>query len=105
VLTPLIAEILLQRDTADWIARLEAAGVPCGPINTVPNVFEDEQVRHRGMLADIAHPLSGTVPQVVSPMRFRDAPLEFERAPPLLGEHTAEILRELGITDTRQGAA
>jgi crotonobetainyl-CoA:carnitine CoA-transferase CaiB-like acyl-CoA transferase len=57
------------------------------------------------MLADIAHPLAGTVPQVVSPMRFTDAPLEFERAPPLLGEHTAEILRELGIEDARQGAA
>jgi glutaryl-CoA transferase len=105
VLRPLIAEILLTRDTADWIARLEAAGVPCGPINTVPQVFEEEQVRHRGMLADIAHPLAGTVPQVVSPMRFTDAPLAFERAPPLLGEHTAEILRELGIEDARQGAA
>jgi glutaryl-CoA transferase len=105
VLRPLIAEILLTRDTADWIARLEAAGVPCGPINTVPQVFEEDQVRHRGMLADIAHPLAGTVPQVVSPMRFTDAPLAFERAPPLLGEHTAEILRELGIEDARQGAA
>ncbi len=79
--------------------------MPCGPINTVPQVFEEEQVRHRGMLADIAHPLAGTVPQVVSPMRFTDAPLTFERAPPLLGEHTAEILRELGIEDARQGAA
>jgi crotonobetainyl-CoA:carnitine CoA-transferase CaiB-like acyl-CoA transferase len=105
VLRPLIAEILLERDTADWIARLEAAGVPCGPINTVPQVFEEDQVRHRGMLADIGHPLAGTVPQVVSPMRFTDAPLAFERAPPLLGEHTAEILRELGIEDARQGAA
>jgi crotonobetainyl-CoA:carnitine CoA-transferase CaiB-like acyl-CoA transferase len=105
VLRPLIAEILGTRDTADWIARLEAAGVPCGPINTVPQVFEEEQVRHRGMLADIAHPLAGTVPQVVSPMRFTDAPLTFERAPPLLGEHTADILRELGIDDVRQGAA
>jgi len=102
VLRPLIAEILLTRDTADWIARLEAAGVPCGPINTVPQVFEEDQVRHRGMLTDIAHPLAGTVPQVVSPMRFADAPLKFERAPPLLGEHTAEILRELGIEDARR---
>jgi glutaryl-CoA transferase len=105
VLRPLIAEILLERDTADWITRLEAAGVPCGPINTVPQVFEEEQVRHRGMLAEIPHPLAGTVPQVVSPMRFIDAPLTFERAPPLLGEHTAEILRELGIDDAHQGAA
>src|SRR5712692_2145896 len=105
VLTPLIAEILRQRDTADWIARLEAAGVPCGPINTVPQVFEETQVRDRGMLVDIAHPLAGTVPQVVRPMRFAEAPLAFERAPPLLGEHTEEILRELGIDDSRQGAA
>ena len=68
-------------------------------------VFEEEQVRHRGMLADIRIRSAGTVPQVVSPMRFTDAPLAFDRAPPLLGQHTAEILRELGIEDTRQGAA
>ncbi len=105
VLNPLIADLLLRCDTADWIARFEAAGVPCGPINTVPQVFAEEQVRHRGMLVDIAHPLAGTVPQVVSPLRFTEAPLAFERSPPLLGEHTAEILRELGIEDIRQGAA
>jgi crotonobetainyl-CoA:carnitine CoA-transferase CaiB-like acyl-CoA transferase len=105
VLNPLIAEILLERDAADWTARFEAAGVPCGPINTVPQVFAEEQVRHRGMLVDVPHPLAGTLPQVVSPLRFAEAPLAFERAPPLLGEHTAEILRELGIDDARQGAA
>jgi crotonobetainyl-CoA:carnitine CoA-transferase CaiB-like acyl-CoA transferase len=105
VLNPLIAEILLERDAADWTARFEAAGVPCGPINTVPQVFAEEQVRHRGMLVDVPHPLAGTLPQVVSPLRFAEAPLTFERAPPLLGEHTAEILRELGIEDARQGAA
>ena len=104
VLITLIADVLRQRDTADWIAELEAQGVPCGPINTVPQVFENEQVRHRGMLVDIAHPLAGTVPQVVSPMRFSDAALAFERAPPLLGQHTEEILRELGIEDARQSA-
>ena len=105
VLNPLIAEILRERDAADWTARFEAAGVPCGPINTVPQVFAEEQVRHRGMLVDVPHPLAGTLPQVVSPLRFTEAPLAFERAPPLLGEHTAEILRELGIEDAHQGAA
>jgi crotonobetainyl-CoA:carnitine CoA-transferase CaiB-like acyl-CoA transferase len=103
-LKTLISEILRERDTADWVVRLEAAGVPCGPINTVPQVFADAQVRHRGMLVDIPHPLAGTVAQVVSPMRFSEAPLVFERAPPLLGEHTADILRELGIEEAH-GAA
>jgi crotonobetainyl-CoA:carnitine CoA-transferase CaiB-like acyl-CoA transferase len=105
VLNPLIAEILRERDAADWTASFEAAGVPCGPINTVPQVFAEEQVRHRGMLVDVPHPLAGTLPQVVSPLRFSEAALTFERAPPLLGEHTAEILRELGIEDAHQGAA
>ena len=105
VLNPLIAGILSERDAADWTARFEAAGVPCGPINTVPQVFAEEQVRHRGMLVDVPHPLAGMLPQVVSPLRFTEAPLAFERAPPLLGEHTAEILRELGIEDAHQGAA
>jgi crotonobetainyl-CoA:carnitine CoA-transferase CaiB-like acyl-CoA transferase len=103
-LTTLIGEVLRERDTGDWVVRLEAAGVPCGPINSVPQVFANAQVRHRGMLVDIPHPLAGTVAQVVSPMRFSEAPLAFERAPPLLGEHTADILRELGIEEA-QGAA
>jgi len=96
-LNPLISGILKQRDSAEWIAALEAAGVPCGPINNVAMVFEDEQIRHRQMLRNIPHPLAGTVPQVVSPMRFSAAPLSFDKAPPLLGQHTEEILRELGI--------
>ena len=103
LLAPMIAEILRGRDAADWTARFEAAGVPCGAINSVPQVFVDDQVRHRGMLVEIAHPLAGTVPQVASPMRFSEAPLVLERAPPLLGEHTTEILRELGMELPRGG--
>ncbi|MCW1840287.1 CaiB/BaiF CoA transferase family protein [Prosthecomicrobium hirschii] len=97
ILHPLIGERFLTQPLAHWLAALGAAQVPCGPINTVPMVFEEAQIKHREMLRDLPHPLAGTVKQVVSPMRFANAPLAFDRAPPLLGEHTAEILAELGL--------
>jgi crotonobetainyl-CoA:carnitine CoA-transferase CaiB-like acyl-CoA transferase len=99
VLTAMLADIFSQRDVSDWVARIESEGVPSAAINTVPMVFEEPQVQHREMLRHLPHPLAGTVPQVVSPMRFRGSPLTFDRSPPLLGEHTEEILRELGLAD------
>ncbi|TCS64623.1 crotonobetainyl-CoA:carnitine CoA-transferase CaiB-like acyl-CoA transferase [Primorskyibacter sedentarius] len=101
-LHPLITECLAQRDLEDWIAIFGEQKVPCGPINTVPMVFAEEQVRHRKMLQDLPHPLSGTVPSVVSPMRFARSELSFESAPPLLGEHTNDILRQLGLAEETQ---
>lgn len=96
-LAAIISDVLVQQDLSYWLERLATAGVPSGPINTVPMVFEDEQIRHRGMLSHIPHPLADTVPQVVSPIRFRESALTFQQPPPLLGQHTAEILAELGI--------
>ena len=98
-LTALIAQVLDQGNVQDWVARIEAEGVPSAVINTVPMVFDEPQVVHREMLRRLPHPLAGTVPQVVSPMRFRESPLSFERPPPLVGEHTDEILRELELDD------
>jgi crotonobetainyl-CoA:carnitine CoA-transferase CaiB-like acyl-CoA transferase len=96
-LKSMIADILANGDLREWVARIEGAGVPSAAINTVPMVLEEPQVKHREMLRHLPHSLSGTVPQIVSPMRFQNSALVFERAPPLLGEHSAEILRELGL--------
>ncbi len=96
-LNPMIEGELRKQDRAHWVAALEAAGVPCGPINSIPEAFAEPQVRHRGMLFELPHASGVKVPQVANPLRFRNAPLRPERAPPLLGEHTADILRELGL--------
>jgi crotonobetainyl-CoA:carnitine CoA-transferase CaiB-like acyl-CoA transferase len=95
-LDPLIVAALARHDRAHWVDCLEAVGVSCGPINSVAEALAHPQVQHRGMLRQIPHPTAGSVPQVVSPMQFREAPLAFDRAPPLLGQHTEEILAELG---------
>ncbi|KON81595.1 CoA transferase [Azoarcus sp. PA01] len=95
VLIPLLNKLTIRRTTADWIARLEALGVPCGPINTLADVFADPQVCARGLRVDLPHPLAGSVPQVASPMRLSATPVEYRLPPPLLGEHTDEILASL----------
>lgn len=84
---------------ADLIAALDVAGVPCGPINTVPEVFADAQIQHRGMLRHLAHPSGVPVPQVASPIRFAEAASQSDMAPPLLGQHSDTILKELGYDD------
>ena len=93
-LVPMITAIIATRTTSDWTAALDAVQVPCGPINTLDQVFADPQVIHRGMRIDLPHPLSGTVPQVRNPIVFSDTPITYENAPPLLGQHTASVLAE-----------
>jgi glutaryl-CoA transferase len=100
-LVPLLDVVMRTRTQTAWLAALEAAGIPCGPINTLDQVFADPQVRARRMRVDLPHPLSVTVPQVPAPLRLSGTPLSFETPPPLLGEHTAGVLQQrLGLTRT-----
>lgn len=96
-LSDLIRQRLADGDMKDWVNACEQAGVPCGPINTVKDVFEDPQIIERQMLRQIDHPVAGPIPQVVSPIRYREAQLSYNRAPPTLGQHTGEVLAELGL--------
>ncbi len=99
VLVPLIRQATVFKTTAQWVEQLEAVGVPCGPINELAQVFADPQVQARGLAFELPHVLAGLVPQVGSPIRLSETPVEYRRAPPLLGEHTQEVLaRVLGVT-------
>jgi crotonobetainyl-CoA:carnitine CoA-transferase CaiB-like acyl-CoA transferase len=99
-LVPMIEAVMRTRTQASWLTALETAGIPCGPINRLDQVFVDPQVRSRGMRLDLPHPLSGTVPQVGNPLQFSATPVAYTQPPPLLGEHTASVLHErLGLSD------
>jgi crotonobetainyl-CoA:carnitine CoA-transferase CaiB-like acyl-CoA transferase len=93
-----LREIFLTRTMREWLDALERAGVPCGPINTVADVFADPQVQARGMRLDLPHPALGSVPSVANPIKYSATPLSYRSAPPMLGADTDEILRDiLGI--------
>ncbi|MFO5729853.1 CoA transferase, partial [Klebsiella pneumoniae] len=98
-LIPLIRQATVFKTTAEWVAQLERVGVPCGPINDLAQVFADPQVKARGLAMQLPHALAGMVPQVASPMRLSKTPVEYRSAPPLLGEHTYQVLQQvLGLT-------
>ncbi len=97
-LVPVVAAALRARSTRDWLAALNAANVPCGPINDIGQVFAEPQVVHRGMRIDLPHPTAGTVPGVKNPINFSRTAIEYRVAPPMLGEHTDQVLEaELGL--------
>ena len=98
-LIALIKTLTVQCSMRDWIALLEQHAVPCGPINTVADVFADEQVQARGMQIEMPHPQAGGIPLVASPIRMSDTPVQYRHSPPQLGQHTHSVLREhLGLS-------
>ena len=94
-LREILAAAIRKRTTADWIATLEPLGVPCGPINRLDQVFADPQVVSRGLRIDLPHAHAREVPLVANPIRFSRTPIAYDRAPPVLGQHTDEVLGSL----------
>lgn len=101
-LIPLLRQATVFKTTAQWIELLEKAGVPCGPINDLQQVFADPQVQARGLRLDLPNALGSTTPQVASPLRLSETPVAYHSAPPLLGQHTDALLRNLlGMSDAQ----
>jgi crotonobetainyl-CoA:carnitine CoA-transferase CaiB-like acyl-CoA transferase len=99
ILIPLLQACIAKRSSADWLGALEAAGVPCGPINNLQQVFDDPQVKHRGLRFELPHATAGQVPMVGNPIRFDGLPLNAATAPPTLGQQTDQLLQQqLGLS-------
>lgn len=101
-LIPIIQGFLKERSAQEWISSLEEVGVPCGPINNVEQVFDNEQIKHRGLKMNVNHPTVGEIPQVASPIHFSGKKLDYSLAPPPLGFHTDELLLNLADINEKE---
>jgi formyl-CoA transferase len=105
VLVPLLAGLFRERDAEAWLRELERQDIPCAPIQTVEQALADPQAASRGMIVETPHPSAGTVRMIASPIRLSLTPAEVRAHPPLLGEHTSQVLAErLGYDDLRLAA-
>jgi crotonobetainyl-CoA:carnitine CoA-transferase CaiB-like acyl-CoA transferase len=97
-LTPIIGEELKKRPSAEWIRLFEEAGVPVGPVNKIGDMLADPQVAAREMVVEVDHPKAGRTKALGHPIKFSETPGAIERAAPLLGQHTREVLGGLGYS-------
>ena len=97
----IFAGLFLKKPVAYWLEVLEKAGVPCGPINDFAQVFADKHVRERGMQIKVKHPFEPELSLIRNPITFSETPVKEYRAPPLLGEHTRDVLVSIGYDDAR----
>ncbi|MFP4347809.1 MAG: CaiB/BaiF CoA transferase family protein [Desulfococcaceae bacterium] len=104
-LIPIIREKMLDRPAEEWLKLLDENKIPCGPINTLDKVFSDPQVLEREMVADVPHPTAESFKMAASPMKLTETPCEITRHPPLLGEHTDEVLKEMLDIDEKRIAS
>ena len=98
----LVAEVVARRTCAEWMERFVKASIPCGPVNNMEGLFADPQVLHRGMLAEVPHPTIGTLRLGGIPIKYSETPGTVHLPPPLLGEHTEEILTNVLDYSSRQ---
>jgi len=96
-LVPILIEAFKAKTRDQWLELMQAQKIPAGPINELADVFADEQILHREMVRELDHPLSGKVPQVATPIKYSKTDLEYKTPPPLLGQHTDDVLSELGL--------
>jgi crotonobetainyl-CoA:carnitine CoA-transferase CaiB-like acyl-CoA transferase len=101
-LIPYLQDIFSKKSSESWISELSAEGIPCGPINDLDSVFADPQVKHRALAQSLPHKAAGKVPTVANPIRFSETPAEYRSGPPVLGEHTSEVLKELASLDDKK---
>lgn len=94
-LIPQLETAFCQQNLDYWLSALAEVQVPCGPINSIDRVFENPQVQHRQMQFDLPHPTADSVPQVANPVKFSKSPIEYKQAPPVLGQHTQEVLDKI----------
>jgi formyl-CoA transferase len=92
-----LEKTFVTKTSEEWVALLLAAGIPAGPINTYPQAFDSEHGQYRKMRMEIDHPIEGKVPNIGFAVKMMGTPQQVSRHPPLLGEHTNELLEELGI--------